>query len=199
MSSEVQAAPKSKLIETAAALVYRQGWNATGINQILGEAKVPKGSFYYYFHSKEDLGVAIIQHHMKSCEAVIQNTFLNQTLSAREAIESYFTFRKNSLQKENWRWGCPVGSFSNEIVDNTEKIAEACREYFTKFHDALAQAIRRGQSDGIIPSERSADKLAMQISSIWQGSLLCMKTLKSEIPLQTGVDLISQVLFGGTH
>src|SRR4051812_6995061 len=68
---------KDKLVETAAALIYRQGWNATGINQILTEAAVPKGSFYYYFESKEDLGVAIVRHHGRRQAQAFAQTLAN--------------------------------------------------------------------------------------------------------------------------
>ena len=51
---------RDDLIRVGRDLIVRQGFNATGLSDILTTAGVPKGSFYYYFESKEDFGLAII-------------------------------------------------------------------------------------------------------------------------------------------
>ncbi|MEX0614578.1 MAG: TetR/AcrR family transcriptional regulator, partial [Methylophaga sp.] len=48
------------LIDTGTRVIGNQGFNPTGLNTVLQTAGVPKGSFYYYFASKEDFGLAII-------------------------------------------------------------------------------------------------------------------------------------------
>lgn len=186
--------PKTKLVATAANLVYHQGWNATGINQILNEAKVPKGSFYYYFQSKEDLGVAIIQYHAEQYELIYSATMLNPQLSGRDGLTKYFLDAAERFKQEGLRWGCPVGTFSNEVADTTEKIADACREFMTRFFEVVSLAIKRGQADGSIKTTANPITVALQISSVWQGTLLNMKTLHAVDPLQAGVDLIASLL-----
>ena len=47
--------PRDRILETASRLFYTQGYNNTGINQLIKAAKVAKASFYEYFPSKEDL------------------------------------------------------------------------------------------------------------------------------------------------
>ena len=54
-------ATRDKLIDTGAELITQQGYNATGINAVLNACGVPKGSFYPYFSSKEDFGLAVIE------------------------------------------------------------------------------------------------------------------------------------------
>jgi len=186
--------PKVKLIETASSLVYQQGWNATGINQILGEAKVPKGSFYYYFQSKEDLGVAIVQHQAALLEKVYAETFLNETLKGREAVCSYFEMRTNKKLSEELRWGCPIGSFANEVADSVDRIALACRESLERFIQVVEAAVVRGQQDGSIRSKTKPSEMALHISSLWQGMLLHAKVLKNDEPLKAGLRFIEEIL-----
>ncbi|MBL7881826.1 MAG: helix-turn-helix transcriptional regulator, partial [Chryseobacterium gambrini] len=52
--------PKERIIETTFELFAKQGYNSTGINQIIAEAKVAKASFYQYFKSKEELCVEFL-------------------------------------------------------------------------------------------------------------------------------------------
>ncbi|HBA00256.1 MAG TPA: TetR family transcriptional regulator, partial [Halomonas sp.] len=54
-------ATRDKLIDSGAELIAQQGYNATGINAVLKTCGVPKGSFYHYFSSKEDFGLAVIE------------------------------------------------------------------------------------------------------------------------------------------
>ena len=52
---------RTKLLQTGLRLLAENGFNGTGIKEIVDEVGVPKGSFYYYFKSKEDFTVEIIQ------------------------------------------------------------------------------------------------------------------------------------------
>jgi len=53
---------REEIIRKGAELIHAQGFNATGLKQILQVAGIPKGSFYFYFKSKEDFGLAIIDY-----------------------------------------------------------------------------------------------------------------------------------------
>jgi len=66
---------REHIIQTGAELILRNGFRATGINTVLEEAGVPKGSFYYYFKSKNDFGLAVIDAY-----AEVYRQRLDQTL-----------------------------------------------------------------------------------------------------------------------
>ncbi len=46
---------REKIINTAWKLFYEEGFGETTINDIIREADISKGTFYYYFRSKDDL------------------------------------------------------------------------------------------------------------------------------------------------
>ncbi|MGH8672403.1 MAG: TetR/AcrR family transcriptional regulator, partial [Burkholderiales bacterium] len=50
---------REELVKVGAHIIAQHGFNTTGIEEVLKRAKVPKGSFYYYFASKEDFGLAV--------------------------------------------------------------------------------------------------------------------------------------------
>ena len=52
---DTQSEARQRIINTALELFYRQGYLATGINQVIAESGVSKNTFYYYFPSKDDL------------------------------------------------------------------------------------------------------------------------------------------------
>ncbi|MBI9078040.1 MAG: TetR/AcrR family transcriptional regulator, partial [Desulfatibacillum sp.] len=51
---------KTRLLRAAAKIVITKGFNDTGLQEILDAARVPKGSFYFYFKNKEDFGLQLI-------------------------------------------------------------------------------------------------------------------------------------------
>ena len=51
---------KQNLRQAGSRWILLHGYNHTGLNEILAEAGVPKGSFYYYFTSKEDFGLQVL-------------------------------------------------------------------------------------------------------------------------------------------
>ncbi|MBI3554719.1 MAG: TetR/AcrR family transcriptional regulator [Deltaproteobacteria bacterium] len=189
--------PKSKLVETAAALIYRQGWNATGINQILTEARVPKGSFYYHFHSKDELGVAIVKFHGQKLQETYVCTLLNEQLTGREALEAFFDWLLERQSRNEWRLGCPIGSFTNEIADSSELIAPACREVLVSMLAVFSATILRGQKDQTIVATDDANELGMLVASALQGAMLLMKTVRQEAPLRIAIECIRRKLFRG--
>jgi TetR/AcrR family transcriptional repressor of nem operon len=54
---------KVKILEHAGRLVRLKGFNHTGIQEIMESAGVPKGSFYFDFRSKDDLGLELINYY----------------------------------------------------------------------------------------------------------------------------------------
>lgn len=57
---------RQRLIECAAELFWKNGYSATGISEILKQTDLPKGSFYFYFKSKDDLATAVTEYYQKS-------------------------------------------------------------------------------------------------------------------------------------
>ena len=56
---------RQRLIACAARLFWKNGYAATGISEILDQAGLPKGSFYFYFKSKDELAVEVISYYQQ--------------------------------------------------------------------------------------------------------------------------------------
>ena len=57
---------KQHIIETGMQVLKEKGFNGSGIAEIIKKANVPKGSFYYYFKSKEQFAVEVLEHYSKN-------------------------------------------------------------------------------------------------------------------------------------
>ena len=51
---------RREIVETAQSLFYRKGYEQTSIQDIIDAVGIAKGTFYYYFHSKQELLDALV-------------------------------------------------------------------------------------------------------------------------------------------
>ncbi|MCW1963971.1 TetR/AcrR family transcriptional regulator [Chryseobacterium viscerum] len=112
--------PKERIIETTFQLFANQGYNSTGINQIISEAEVAKASFYQHFKSKEDLCVEFlkVRHEYWFNEL---NNFLAKEKKSDSKIIKAFDFLVYMNDKENFR-GCSFLNILSEIPMDNIKI-----------------------------------------------------------------------------
>ena len=96
--------PKDRILETAARLFYAQGYNATGINQILEEAKVAKASLYTHYGSKDELGIAYVKSAREDWFSAL-HIFLEKKNTANEKLLACFDFLERNLRLNDYK-GC---------------------------------------------------------------------------------------------
>ncbi|SIT12724.1 transcriptional regulator, TetR family [Chryseobacterium ureilyticum] len=109
--------PRERIVETTFELFTKQGYNSTGINQIIADAGVAKASFYLHFKSKEDLCVEFlnVRHQYWFNEL---HTFSLPSKGLYSKIISAFDFLIYMNEKEHFR-GCSFLNILSEIpVDN---------------------------------------------------------------------------------
>jgi AcrR family transcriptional regulator len=60
---ETSSATRQRLLETAEALFYEEGFHAVGLDRLLAAVEISKPGFYRHFACKEDLVVDVIRWH----------------------------------------------------------------------------------------------------------------------------------------
>jgi TetR/AcrR family transcriptional regulator, transcriptional repressor for nem operon len=174
---------REKILETAAKLVHRKGFNHTGIQEILDGAGVPKGSFYFYFKSKEDLGLALVDHYADGIVARAQFFFEDRSRPPLERLSSFFRSAHERHEAEGCQKGCPIGNLSQEMSDLSNLFREKLESVMTRMAVGVAGVLREAREEGELPAHLEPDDTARFILSSWQGALLTMKVQKSVEPL----------------
>lgn len=104
---------KERLLEAATSLFHTKGFAATSLKDIAEKADIPLGNVYYYFKSKDELGIAAAETHRKWFVAFLKN--LDQTIRdpKEKIIKSIRLFDK--LKETFCEHGCPVGTIVYEV------------------------------------------------------------------------------------
>lgn len=188
--------PRERLIKTAATLVHQQGWTATGINQILSDAGIPKGSFYYYFRSKEALGIAVIQLHYANTKQLLDRTLCNAGLSPDTAVYELLKELSTRDQDSVYVNGCPLSSIASEVANQSQLLLAEANRTLALYENAWAQLISRGQKEGSISPTLDPIEHGKIASHILQGGLVGVRRLQNVEPLELAFASIYHSLFG---
>lgn len=176
-------------------LFSRQGYNATGIQQITDLAGVPKGSFYNHYASKEAFAAAIVEQYgamLRDSWAALMAAAPPQPLAAiRYAFAQMIAYHGRAKS----RAGCLIGNFAAEMAEASPLCREQMAAAMSAWRERLADLIRRAQAAGEVRADISAEALAAFFWDAWEGALLRMKVDNSLDPLQQTVDLMLDRFF----
>ncbi|NVN91325.1 MAG: TetR family transcriptional regulator C-terminal domain-containing protein [Desulfuromonadales bacterium] len=184
---------KDMLIEAGLELVLKQGYNATGVEKVLKHAKIPKGSFYNFFSSKEEFGLAMIDAFAGKMTDVIQDSLEDNALKPLERIRKSFEQMIDIFEKNNCSGGCLIGNLSLEMADSNDVLRQRLESALQSWSDALASVILEARQDGSIPESLDAEMLAENMILSLQGALLRAKVKKSSEPLKNFIFLYFDV------
>lgn len=188
-------ATREKLIETGAELIGQHGYNATGINAVLKTCGVPKGSFYHYFSSKEEFGLAVIDQFAAAYDAQLAELLEDATTPPLERLRRYFAAGREHMHNCNHATGCLIGNLGQELSGQSDTFRDALDQVFQRWEHRLVGCLEGAQEAGELSAALPADTLASFILSGWEGAILRAKTLKSVEPMeQFEAILFQQVL-----
>lgn len=182
---------KNQLLDAGIEIMLEKGYNNTGIMEVLQSTGVPKGSFYYYFDSKEDFGLQIINHFHQNYQAKLSESLGDTTKTPLERLSAYCEVGIQNLEQNACRKGCLIGNLSQEMADQSEAFRQRLREIMLDWRKQFATCIRQAQEAQEISTEFDPDTLAEYFQSGWSGAVMRAKTMKSTEPLH----IFSKILF----
>ena len=176
------------LLQAGMELFLERGYSATGLQDILERAGVPKGSFYHYFGSKEEFGLEVLERYARQATEVAEEHLGMADGEQRpilERLRGYYEAQAEKLTSCSCRQGCLMGSLGDELANVSEAIRASVESRSRSLLDRLAQALREAQKAGELSPDADPDRLADFCNASWQGALHQMKIRRSPAPLQT--------------
>jgi TetR/AcrR family transcriptional regulator, lmrAB and yxaGH operons repressor len=171
-------ASREAFVHTTGKLLRRQGYAATGLNEIVAASGAPKGSLYFHFPGgKESLAVAAMKR-----EAQLLRDAIAALLSSRgdviEAIASVIDALTVGLERSNFEDGCPLATVALEQATRSEAVRDAAAGGFSSW---LEQIERRLLDAGF--AEAAAHRKALLLLSAIEGALMLARARRDVAPL----------------
>ena len=180
---------KDDIVQVGLDIILSKGFNATGVEAILKQANVPKGSFYNFFSSKEEFALAIIDKFVADRGELFLLIFNDQSLPPLERIKKSFTTLIALFDSNNCTNGCLIGNLSLEMSDQFEKVRQRLDLAFHSWTKFLTRLLLQAQEKKTIPPDIDPEMLAENLISSFEGALLRSKVKKSSEPLKNFIYL----------
>jgi TetR/AcrR family transcriptional regulator, transcriptional repressor for nem operon len=185
---------REHLIEIGLQRIHKIGYAGTGVKEILDLARVPKGSFYHYFPSKEAFAQEVLQQYA-SREAQRWETILRDDKQPPlKRLRKYFNELVSVYGQKGPIRGCLMGQMSVEVAEQSPAIQSLLSRAFGDWQEAIAALLRSAVDRGDLPRSTKADELASFLLNSWEGALVRSKAEKSDQPLEIFIQFAFKVL-----
>ena len=165
---------RQKIMQAALDLFRKQGFEATGVDQLIQQAGVSKGSFYHAFKSKEALGLAVLDDYFTARRLALANgPHRSQTDPVQRALA--FLDHAAEISTELWGHGCLLATFSSvagqtrpAVRQRLQRLFESSEQELTALFAPVVAAAQRSGMSGVA----SAESLARRYLSALQGAIV---------------------------
>jgi TetR/AcrR family transcriptional repressor of nem operon len=173
-----------EIIRKGAELIHAQGFNATGLQQILQAVGIPKGSFYFYFKSKEDFGLEIIDYFNAIISGIFTRYLSDKKIPPMRRLEKLFEYYEAAFQKNGAALGCPIGNLSLELADTNERLRAHLVGVIETLIAQIELCLKEAKRDKSLPAGLNTADTARFIFHGFEGAVLHMKVVKSIEPFR---------------
>lgn len=180
---------RDQIIDTTCQLMERQGYHATGLNQILVESHAPKGSLYYYFPGgKEELAVEAVARSARIIEQRIRSVMADIE-DPVTAVTTFIFALAQQVDASGYTAGGPITAVALESASTNDQLRAACHQAYQSWQDVLAQKLRQGSY-----GEARARRIAAVIISALEGAIILSRSQRSPQPLRDVAEEIEALL-----
>ncbi|WP_109299430.1 TetR/AcrR family transcriptional regulator [Aquimarina sp. AU474] len=183
------------LIEKGMMLLWSKGYNATSVNDIVKAAEVPKGSFYFYFDSKEDFAVKAIEKYFNMRFPPALEILQNESVSPKQRILDFYEYHSTILKEEfDYKMGCMGCNLANEMAEHSEAIRIAVQTKTDIIKGYITEIVLEAQDLGEINKTVKAEDLVAFMEDAGRGAMVSMKEMDSSYPIDNFKNMIKILL-----
>lgn len=183
-SSNKGESKRQMLINIGTVLFTQKGFSSTSLDEIVVSAKIPKGSFYYYFRGKEDFAIEVIKNYGNYFSRKLERILDDQTKSPIERLKAFMNEATRGVMRYEFKRGCLIGNLGQEMASLEEGFRIALLDVIRDWRDRIEACIEEAKQVGEINIIVDSNVLSRFFWSAWEGAVLCAKLEQSERPLQ---------------
>ncbi|MEW2423974.1 TetR/AcrR family transcriptional regulator [Streptomyces nigra] len=194
---------KNKILTAARSLLEQRGYSALGVAEICKTAEVPKGSFYYFFESKEALALAVIDEQWaaerRDWEGILRGD-VEPLERLKQLFEATENRQRNGQETCGVVAGCMFGNLSLEMSNQTDAVRGRLQQIFEDQVDmveaTITEALGRGEIEVADPREAARSVVAQlegqvlfaklynntgQLSTLWPNCLALLRASRPQV------------------
>jgi len=180
---------RERIVTTTAELFRRQGYNGTGLKQIVAGAAAPFGSVYHFFPGgKEQLGAEVIHVGGRFYQELVEAVW-DAAPDAVSGVADVFAGAAETLRQTDYADACPIATVALEVASTNEVLRVATAEVFAAW---IESAVERLSAAGI--GRAKARELAIAIIALLEGAFVLSRATRTTEALEAaGATAVARV------
>lgn len=178
---------KGRMLDAGLSMLLRHGYNDLGIQAVLKETGMPKGSFYHHFASKEDFALQVVDRYMNEVHQGLDASLGDRSLAPLTRVRRFFEMTRDKYQEDGYL-GCMLGGLGQELSGVSPVFQEEIEACFGTIADRIASCLEEAQASGDLPQDSDPRHLANLIVNCWEGAALRSRLRRDPAPLDSMLD-----------
>lgn len=184
--------PRERILAKAMDLFYRQGYQATGINQIIDEAGVARASFYAHFPSKDDLFLAYAKA-MADQDIAEMRAGVATLNSPHDRFYGLLTLLPAWLEEFNYR-GCPYQIILAEAPPGDEGLHAVSRRHHEEIIELIKELARDYSEDCPALRRMDLNHLAKRYVILMDGAIAAAVAYRENWPIEEARQTLEKII-----
>ena len=158
--------------------IYRHGFRATSINDIVTKANVTKGAFFHYFPSKNDLGYALTDEILKD---MTLNRWIKPLSAYKNPVQGMINRYRKLMEEtsdEDLAMGCPLNNLTQEMSSVDPIFRNKLQGVLELWIDETEKHLRKAQTGGFLKPDVDVRSVAQFLVMMEEGSWGMVKNLR---------------------
>ena len=169
---------KQNLVRSAVRLFRRQGYSATGVQQILDLSGAPKGSLYHYFPGgKEAIGEAAVELAGRLVAETLEDLAARHRTPAT-FVAAYCKQYADWMEESDFQSGCPIATTLLETAPLSASITSAGAAAVDSWVEIIAAVFARSGADARVAKQRAE----LTVAAL-EGALILSRIRGSKTPI----------------
>ncbi|WP_017600376.1 TetR/AcrR family transcriptional regulator [Nocardiopsis lucentensis] len=166
---------RERILDSSRRLMRTRGYTALGVAEICADAGVKKGSFYYFFDSKQALTVETVDGHWAEERRVLEAALAEPdgpVERLRALVECLIGTQRTDHSESGAIHGCLYGNLALELSGQEPQVRRRLAEVFDEQVGMVARLIGAAREAGLVGREAGADALARSMVAQIEGTVL---------------------------
>lgn len=172
-------ATRDTILDAAFQEIYRHGFQAASLSNILSKTELTKGALYHHFPTKNDLGLAVIDEVVHAGLDAMVFSPLRESDEPFETLLEIVRRKGQNAELESVALGCPLNNLMQEMSPLDDAFKEHLNRVLTEWREVVADALTRAQKQGCVRQNVDCRAAALFIVSSWEGCAGVSKNLQS--------------------
>src|SRR5438094_5728355 len=185
---------RDNILAVGQRIMSGKGYSAVGLNEILTEAKVPKGSFYHYFDSKDAFGEALLSSYFEDYLADLDAVMAQPGLTMAQRLLNYFDMWRANQSFLDCQGKCLAVKLAAEVADLSEAMRGVLNHGTSSIIAKLTAALESGVAEGSLAIDDTPHQVAESLYQLWLGASVMVKIVRGTEPFDSAMAVTRQML-----